>query len=361
MIAGSDAAHAVLQAALQPGEVMRVAGDLPHIVYYRCASKDRPLAVFLPGGGHLARVAYGHQGADPRDFIDGWLAKDGYGLLALSYPSDHAAFSMSCPDVTIPQWASSVAESILLHVREFPCREIVVLGWSMAGRSAVALARALHARRLNLACFVSLAATAPLPNLLPASAAQERFTSEGFWDSSTRHEKWLQQVELSAGASGRPAIDAQTYLTHYVVNSPFRLRGQTRQATAGSEALLAAEIGAFSYEDYPPVAAIIPESIEDRLHAMTDCALWGTINVLRIAHGVARGLTVDATRWTALLALLAHVPQRLSRTIPGGHFFFLGEGGAKATVRHVVELTNEARMLRDELRSLIGAKGPSHP
>lgn len=339
--------------SLQPGEVLCVVEGIPHICYYRPAPSDGPLAVFLPGGGHLARVAYGHPGATPSDFIDTWLAAAGYGLLALSYPSDHPAFVVLYPDLTLLQWASSAAQLIEDHLRQFPCREVVMLGWSMAGRSVVAIERALHARGVSLNCFISLAATAPLPNMFPDPSRQEHFTPAGFWDSSTRHSQWLAQIETQRGASGAPAIDPASYLAHYVVNSPFALRVQPQQDFDEAEAALADEAGAFAYDEYPPVAAIIPESSSDGLHALTDAAVWGAINALRIARRIGPTLQLDATRWTALQSLATSLPQRLCRSVPGGHFFFIGHDGAAATVHSVVELANEWRALDAQLHALL--------
>lgn len=353
MIANGSTARRILPCALQPGETLRVVQGVPHIVYHRSAGRDCPLAVFLPGGGHLARVAYGHPGCDPRDFLDGWLHEADFGLLALSYPSDHAAFSTRLPELTIPQWTASVAALIREHVQEYPCREIIALGWSMAGRSAVALERALQGQGLSLSLYVSLAATAPLPGLLLTPLADERFTPEGFWDSSTRHAQWLRQVAEQLGASGRCAIEPQEYLDHYVINSPFPLRGQPRDIQAGLEAQLADEAGAFAYADYPAMATIVPEGSTDRLHALTDGALWGALNVLRMAHRIGRDRNVDARRWESLRTLFAGVPPRLSRCVPGTHLFFLGEAGAKATARHIVDLLREASAIDTELRTLL--------
>lgn len=362
MIANGRTARRILPGALQPGETLRVVQGVPHIVYHRSAGRDCPLAVFLPGGGHLARVAYGHPGSDPRDFLDHWLHNVDFGLLALSYPSDHAAFSTPLPEVTIPQWTASVAALIREYVQEYPCREIIALGWSMAGRSAVALERALRGQGLSLSLFVSLAATAPLPGLLPTALADERFTPEGFWDSSTRHPQWLRQVAEQLGASGLCAIEPQEYLDHYVINSPFPLRGQPRDIHAGVEAQLADEGGAFAYADYPALATIVPENSADRLHALTDGALWGALNVLRMAHRIGRDRNIDASRWQSLRTLLAGAPRRLSRFVPGAHFFFLGEAGAKATVRHIMDLVREASAVEAELRTLLdGADARDQP
>lgn len=342
--------------SLHANETLHVAEGIPHIVYYREGSEACPLAVFLPGGGHLGRVSYGHPGAERRDFIDAWLSEAGYGLLALSYPSDHSAFAERWTDLSIVDWASSVAELIRAHVREKPSRELILLGWSLAGRAVVAIERALRQRGLGQLCFVSLAATAPLPNLLPARSTPERFTSEGFWDSATRHAQWLAQVKKQIGVSGGAAIDETSYLEHYVVNSPFTLRAQLREPEISGEpsSPLCDEIGAFDYRNYPCIAAIIPTGMEDPLHALTDAAVWGALNVLRLAHDPATVDCVSATSWEAFQDLLRQIPQRLCRTIRGGHFFFIGESGAMTTVSQVIELTREVRTLRQELRALCG-------
>jgi hypothetical protein len=340
---------------LQTGERLQVSEGVANIVYYRAGDERQPLAVFLPGGGHVARVAYGHEEASRRDFIDAWLQEQGLGLLAISYPSDHPAFETRCSKLSIVQWARSVAALIFEHLRSTPSREFFVIGWSGAGRSVVAVERALKARGLTQICFVSLAATAPFPNLFPAPTPQERLTPEGFWDSSSRHRQWLHQLERQIRADGRPVLDADTYLASYVVNSPFYLRGQTFD-TVEASLQLAEEIGAFAYTDYPMVAAIIPEDVEDRLHASSDQSLWGALNVLRVSRDPRASADVVAKNWAAWRDLTNSLPQRLSRTIRGAHFFFMGEPGARTTVRHILDLTNEARLLRRELQTLTSSR-----
>src|SRR3979411_840362 len=64
--------------------------DVRHY-FRRGLAPNAPLVVFLPGAAHVGRVAYGHNGARPEDFLDFWLAQVGYGLLALSYPGHTSA------------------------------------------------------------------------------------------------------------------------------------------------------------------------------------------------------------------------------------------------------------------------------
>jgi hypothetical protein len=367
----------VFSSALNPGEEVLIAEGVPQIVRYRAGASSRPLVVFLPGGGHLARVTYGHAGARSRDFIDVWLQDEGFALLALSYPSDHPAFERRLPALSIVDWAKSSAALIAACMKKGEHSEVVVLAWSMAGRSVVALERALRKRGVRQLCFVSLAATPPLPGFMPER--EERFTDEGFWDSGTRHAQWLPEV----GA----VIDERTYLAEYLVNSPFGLRGQVRTHDPHASLMLAHEIGAFAYEDYPLLAAVVPDSARDRQHALTDVSIWGTLNVLRLtrllgAHGtdsahsahVSHGVHGpqgahgahgahgphgahgahgghESAEWQPTRRLVDQLPQRLSRPVQGGHFFFIGEQGARKTARAVVELIAEARNVQAEIEA----------
>jgi hypothetical protein len=339
--------------ALQPGETLEVAEGVAQIVYFRPARADRPLAVFLPGGGHMARIAYGHPGADRHNFLDAWLAQAGFGMLAISYPSDHNAFSAPSTQLTVPQWSASLAAIIDKYVAGGGAREFFLLGWSMAGGAVATLPRALRARELRPLCYISLAATAPVPNLSPNPTAANRLTAEGYWDSSTRHASWLAQLARQRGVGGRPAVEPDAYLAHYVVNMSSALRGQPRGVP--DPMVLGAEHRAFDYEDYPLLAAIIPEDRDDPFHALADRNVWGALNTLRLARRLAlAGAFAAVPDWPALRALVDELPRRLSRTISGNHFFFVGEPGAAATARFVVELTDEARAVARELQDLVG-------
>jgi hypothetical protein len=70
-------------------------------------------------------------------------------------------------------------------------------------------------------------------------------------------------------------------------------------------------------------------------------------------------LPLAEPHWRALLDLAASLPRRLSRTIPGGHFFFVGEPGARATADLILELRVELERVQDELRGL--GQGASPP
>ncbi|MBL0915031.1 MAG: hypothetical protein IBJ13_05815, partial [Sphingopyxis sp.] len=126
--------HPLSADPLFPGERRVLGHHFPVLAWSSPGDDDKPLLILVPGGGHLARVYYGHPGSDPRDFLAHWLARRGYGLLALSYPSDHPANPAPCADMDVVDWAQDLAAATASHVAAG--REVILVGWSMAGRLA---------------------------------------------------------------------------------------------------------------------------------------------------------------------------------------------------------------------------------
>jgi hypothetical protein len=82
----------VIPGRLDPGEELRTAAGFPALVRFARGAPGSPLVVFVTGGGVLARIAYGHAGARPADFLAHWLRQAGYACLAVSYPLGHPVF-----------------------------------------------------------------------------------------------------------------------------------------------------------------------------------------------------------------------------------------------------------------------------
>ena len=53
------------------------------------------------------------------------------------------------------------------------------------------------------------------------------------------------------------------------------------------------------------------------------------------------------------------MPGRLTRTIDGGHLFFLGAAGARQTVRHALALATAAAAIDTEVRELLSQQAES--
>lgn len=336
---------------LFPGERQVAGPHYPVLAWHRPGDAAKPLLVLVPGGGHLARVYYGHPDGKPSDFLAHWLGELGYELLALSYPSGHSVNRADCADMTIVQWAEDLAAVAAQHA--IPGRELVLVAWSMAGRLA-RLFR-LAALRHGFVCdrLVSLTATPPLPNLTSPQPLGEPLTASGLWDSEARGSQWCAAIMGRRQPCGRLPIDPDTYARDYRCDNPIGLRGEPRDASPAALSLqgLADMLGMFDYADYPLCACVVPDRPSDARHALTDRVTWSFLNAQmlyceaqrRLPNGVA-ALRVD--EWRTLRRLTATLPDRLVREIDGDHFFFIGEDGARAAARHVHDLIAEMEEAR---------------
>ncbi|MDQ7251055.1 thioesterase domain-containing protein [Dongia sedimenti] len=338
--------------------------DVPLIASVRRGDLEQPLVLFLTGGGVLARIAYGDPEAAPQDFLDHWLDRIGWGLIAPSYPCDHPIFAQAMPELGLGQWAATLAALFEGIIGETPRRPLIACGWSMGGRIAFALVRALRARGVPLDGFVSLCATPPFPRLNGDPPA-ERLLPNGLWDLTwakrdglTRDERWSAELDAIAAVEGRIVITPDRFGRHYRMNVPIGLWGPELEPFFENVAPRAVadelrEAGTFSGADYPLCAAIVPADSRDHRHALTDPAIWGSITVQSLLHndlGSRSMSELSPETWESIRDCVWQAPARLTRHLSGGHFFFVGSHGAAKTVEHLQALHQEMQRIRSQLR-----------
>ncbi|KRQ96295.1 hypothetical protein [Bradyrhizobium valentinum] len=367
--------EAKTQSALFAREERSEHAGITGLRYLRRGDPDRPLLVFLPGGSHLARIAYGDPVSRRADFLDYWLERQGMGLLGLSYPSDHPAIDAGLSDLTIAAWADWIGSVTSAVLRETPRRQVAVAMWSMAGRSVAAVNAALLRRGVDAICFLSLAAVPPLPGLVPVDSGGEPLTSQGLWARTAaaapggmcdRRIQWFLAGLADQGRdNGRPILEEGVYLQHYLCNTPIMLRGTAQRYSASGPGWdledAQGDMSATRFAEFPLTAVIVPTDRADEKHALSDRTAWHFFNTQRI-RSEAGPLDLRGEQWTNLRTLVGTLPSRLHREIRGGHFFFVGARGAEATVAHVASLIDEARGLRTELEMILGTRhAPTSP
>ena len=339
-------------------ETIQIGADVPQVVYQRLSQSHERVVVFLPGGGHRGRIAYGHNGTDRAEFLDYWLSRKNIGLIAFSYPLSACEIYK---DLKIEEWAQSTVEIVARILSEKRLQtDIVVAGWSMAGRAVVQLTRAARRKKLPLLCFVSLAATPPLFNMVDTPATREARTVEGWWSAGetvlaggrSRKGIWFDQLRRQATTSDVCPISEADYYERYLVDTPMRLRGEPLSESHSDLAASLTDMGSFAWEDYPWSACIVPNSPRDPRHALSDQAAWTFLTVQFITHSLQRrsriaGMGVE--RWGEICDLMKELPKRLCRRIDGGHFFFVGQSGARQTSEYVRQLATEVAQLRQAI------------
>lgn len=366
--------------ALLPGERLLTVLGYPALTYFRKGEAAKPLLVFLPGGGHLARVAYGHPGLRPDDFLDHWLERQGFGLLAISYPSDHAVYDRIHPAMTLIDWGRVAAEITRQVIEEHELGgNVLLLGWSMAGRAVRPYNTAAMELGLDVEAFLSLAATPPLFLntdveetfwLTEGGLRETRYPKPGL-ENHDRFRWWDIALSEQAQLNGRPVFNEDRYFEMFRGNHPANLNGERLRYRNGALVSDIAEamedMGGFEYGDYPLTACLIPQSENDLRHAVTDAATWGFINSQKILRTWLQPLMARDPRrlreqWDQIDTLV-HSGRRLNVRIPGGHLFFTGALGAERTAAQIAPLLGEVRRLRAELDTIAhpesrGTTGP---
>lgn len=315
------------------------------LAYFQPGASDKPLIVFLPGGGHLARVCYGHPGADGTEFLAHALAAQGFPLLALSYPSSNEVFGHAHPDLTIGEWGRAAAAVTARVVTDQQLGDQVVLcAWSMGGRAVHPFTTAVQGLGLQVDCFIAMAASAPMLARGPFPGGAAPLTAEGLWDYSAYgisgealYRKWYQQA-TDPDEGGGPIMTEQEYRRYYCGLHASGLRGEL-QIFDGTSSVTSLDnyetaSGYGRWEEFPLCAAIAPTSHHDP-NSLTNHLRWPLVTLEKLARTLPESAT---DRWPETLRLAHRAPQLLTRTVPGNHFFFLGHKGANATATAIAEL-----------------------
>lgn len=339
------------------GEDISSLGAISTLTYHRPGRGRGPLLLFLPGGGHLARIAYGYPGGSRRDFLDHWLEAEGLGLLAVSPPSG-LPFGTSHPELNRSEWAAAIAAHVSGILNEAEAsRSVAILAWSMASGFVDHLALALRARGVSIHGFIPIAASPPLVRPSGIYETTERIREDGLWDvaGSTvagveRAKMWLDEIAAIERELGRSVLPPQAYRRHVLVPTPGGLR---RGGVAG----IAASVREPDMTAFPLAAPIVPAGQGDCRHGLGDFAGWGHVNaqlvLARYAAAVRNGWRPADQVWNRLLTLVDQLPSRLGARLPGGHFFFLGETGARATAATIVRLLGASSEVMAEIDALI--------
>ncbi|MFE5700341.1 thioesterase domain-containing protein [Rhodococcus koreensis] len=312
--------------------------------------------LFLPGGGHLARVAYGHPGTRQQDFLDHQLEARDLGLLAISYPNSHQVFTKAYPMMTLSQWAEGVAEIATDLVDGGP---LLIAGWSMGGKGVLRLNRALEERGATVTGFVALSARPPWPGLSPRSPGGELLHEDGLWDYSRYNAIAISGLEEVNRLAGYQVISPDEHRLYYRGAGPLMLRGEVdRIGPDGRFTSLDAALNdseGFAFDQAPLCATISPTYPTDADHALAGAATWSAIGLMGLIRNHLAGIDLNRLppdTWSRLRALAADWTQTMNRTVEGGHYFFIGETGAAVTADALADLYDQLAAVGAELHAI---------
>lgn len=348
---------------IYPREELTEAAGYPALVRFEPGRSDLPLVVFVTGGGVLGRIAYGPPGGRDADFLCHWLHEEGFASLVLSYPLDSkGVFDAAFPQFSLTDWAEQSAEIIARYVDRHGLPEnAIVLGWSMAGRTAEPLHAALQRKGKGIELFVALAGASALPNTLPG-LDQLKPAASGLAAVKGSYLDWLLQCLAGQNlAAGHPVLDANGFTREMTGDFPVGLAASAMRYRNGAfvsdPAGDAREVGAARYRDFPPLALMTHASPVDARHALMDRSTWGVYITQQLCEALVFSRTnklaaLPSDKWALLVDHVSNAAQRLSATLPGNHMFFLGENGARKTVQTLKILRQTAADVASEISRL---------
>ncbi|KAK7903197.1 hypothetical protein LTR67_001214 [Exophiala xenobiotica] len=382
---------------LYPGETLSNINNAPCITYFRPGDPSRPLAVFIPGAAHLARIFYGgHTGHSPADFVSHWFPQvGGYNFLAISYPleTDPATMSMSMsmpastststsstsnatnsqyhdyrPDMTVREWGAQAVEATRQTIAQhhLQTNNVILCVWSMAGK--ILQPYVLAARRepsIDIQFAVSLVATPAIrgvrekPALTPSPTGSGYATAAGL---SVRYFLTQLHEQNRLNASNKPIIPDDVYQREYLGNFPVGIGcygvrwSETHQSFVDDPNMGYEVADEMSYSELPFLCSISCHSPVDLRHSIADKYTWGSMSTYKLFGGLSpaarAALQKDSEAGRKVIQLFHSAPERFCTAVEGGHHFFVGERGAKVTAELVLEFEKRLADFQKDLAAI---------
>jgi hypothetical protein len=330
--------------SLFPGETVVRRADAPLLEYFVPGQAEKPLLVFVPGFGHLARIAYGgHPGACPESFLGHWLGKAGFSFLGLSYPLEtkEPVFDELCPSFDAQIWGKQIAESAMLRITEHSLSQrIILVVWSMGGKCVQPAYESARALGLEMH-VVALAATPGLPGLGGVAKRLPMAASGYVWTPPNLLQDWCRQI-----SSRTNAIPQNVYFDQYTGNGPVAIAGCGELYSDGRFVMdpmtQAQSYGAFAVDTFPLTAVLTNDDPDDVRHALADRGNWALLNGNGLVHRYlqrygSKESRISTEGWTRLLDISRSLTEQLCRPVKGNHFFFVGESGARDAATALIE------------------------
>ncbi|QUR67868.1 hypothetical protein [Mycobacterium spongiae] len=356
---------------LYPGEEMLETNGFETLTYFKEGQPDKPLVIFVPGGFHLARVAYGYPGGNETDFLAYWLAQRGYSFLGASYPTGNKVYSKAYPAFSIRDWGKQVAATAKHYVDERGLSgKVIVLGWSAGGQIAQSVYEASKDAGLDMSLYVSLASTPPVPLLVAAPGAISKAES-GLSKAPQFYELFKRYVVAQDELNGHQIIPWKTFESDILGDIPVALnaimiasRYEDGKFVEDLEWSMA-DTGALKVADFPFVVTISGNKVLDNDHALTDRGNWGIYQIQHLYRNMvlpvlSKSEDIAPEDWQNLMDQMSYATSgALNARVPGNHFFWYGAVGARETVEQMDMLIQRAANLQSSIAASLAHVGGS--
>ncbi len=346
---------------LYPGEQLIKVNQYETLIQFTKGDPAKPLVIFVPGDSHLARIAYGYPAGDKKDFLAYWLHERGYSFLGISYPLDNPVFTRHYPAFSIQDWGKQIASAAAQIIRNNHLgNHIIVAGWSMGGSVEEAVNAAAKHSGLTVDAFIGLAAVPPLPYIMQSGPyTANKILPNKLADRAPLTAIFTKLIEEQNQYNQHTVLPRDIYLKEFLGNIPAALTAEGYHYRNGKfvhdiNAALT-DSGVYNFADTPWIALIRDDAQSTAKLSLIDPASWNFIRAEMIyknylgKHDLTK---LSAEKWQGLFKLVNDLPDNLTLTVHGNHFFFVGEKGAKATADKIEELAARVSQIKTELEQI---------
>lgn len=349
---------------------MLLTNGIETLNYFKAGEPGKPLVIFVPGGFHLARVAYGYPGGNERDFLAHWLAEEGYSFLGASYPTGNKVYSKTYPAFSIRDWGNQVAAVAKHYVDQNDLSgEVIILGWSAGGQIAQSVYEASQTNGLDMSLYVSIGSTPPIPLLLATPGAISKVES-GLSAAPQAYELFKKYVTAQDQLNGHEIMPWSSFEADVLGNIPVALNAIIIASRYANGEFVEdiewslADTGALKMADFPFVVTISGNKVLDNHHALTDRGNWALYQVQHLYRNLvlpvlSKSEDINPAAWQQLMDQMDYATAgALNARVPGNHFFWYGEVGARETVQQLNMLILRAENLQDDIRKTLATVRP---
>lgn len=360
LICISTLAHAA--GSLYPGEQVLTVNHTQTLIKFVKGDSNKPLVIFVPGDSHLARIAYGAPENTQKDFLAYWLHQRGYSFLGASYPLDNPVYTQLYPAFSIQDWGKLIAATAAKIINEQHLnKHIIVVGWSMGGSVEAVVNVEAKKLGLTLDVFIALSAVPPLPVVMQS----------GYYDTNQllpnnmvdRHRLFPVLVKLLQDQnqfSHHTIISPNQYLKEFLGNIPAALSAEgyyyQQNNIKKDDNFTLKDSAVYHFNDTPWIAVIRDDAPTTAKISLIDPASWNFLRAEMINANYLRQQDLSAlpdAKWRELSTLINELPNTLTATVHGNHFFFLGEQGARETADKIAEMAAKVEQLKQTIPAIL--------
>lgn len=344
-------------------EEIRFTNDYPSLIKFIKGDSSKPLVVFFPGWSHLARVSYGFEGCDEKQFLAYWLVNNGYSFLAVSYPIDHAVYSGVYPEFTLTDWGEMAADISEQIISENDLKkEVIGIHWSASGQVVRPFNVACLSRGIDLIFDMAIEATPGIQVPLDRTKGLKKTDKNMISTKDFLYDLFWSELQDQFLLNSTKIMSRKQFENYFLGDIPIAIIGTdeffesnsfTKDTTKALE-----DKRFFSFHEYPLVAVISGNSTSFPYHPIVDKYTWGFLTVRKVYHDyfVQRQESdnkLSDQRIRQIIPYVNDIPARLTKTIEGTHFLFVGLKGARSVAEQLVKIEVEVSKIKTDISGML--------